>query len=92
MNIPCKNCITLAVCKQRAIDFKKRTVSVNSLLINCSIFRDYCKKQGYIDGVEWTLSGNYSAFIAVVNCFIRKNEGPIIETWTGEPYSHEYTM
>ena len=42
MKIPCENCITLAICKQRALRSNGNVVDLTYLLDNCNIFERFC--------------------------------------------------
>jgi hypothetical protein len=44
VNIPCENCICLAICKLEAYDPKDGTHYILSLLDRCSILRNYSKR------------------------------------------------
>ena len=48
MNIPCKDCITFAICKAQAVDYSTcpGRLSHSSLAVKCSLYRMYCN-QGY---------------------------------------------
>ena len=60
MNIPCKNCITLPICKSENKDLNVQTHWVESKTFNkCSILRDFYHFNGYslTDEITKILSG-----------------------------------
>ena len=64
MNIPCKNCITLSICKAQAELDKLKFVDIQiirlDLLIDkCIIFRNYCTTKGsYKSAIEFFGNGD----------------------------------
>lgn len=41
MRLPCKNCITLSICRASRFDKRYRGSSIIALVSNCSLIKDY---------------------------------------------------
>ena len=52
MNIPCENCITLAICIAQAVRFengKPIGLATHILIEKCSLYREYYQLEGYFN-------------------------------------------